>query len=345
MNSTTTKEMFTSYERDPETGNGTAGTGNDYAMARYNVNRLGRFSSIDPLSGSLGNPQSLNHYAYVTNDPVNGSDPTGMSDLTAICGGGPASGYVDQTCGGENGNVNGGGGSGGVINFGCLFSCLNSNGDAFFYGGQWTPDNASMPFGDCPQKTICVTFSYLDTSPFDMTALSQMIPRQIPGQDFGDLVDGGGGGGPASKGSFNSCMVRNAKNFSIGGVVDAATFQHTNLKSGWTSLFFGNMCTDIYSSFAGGGPPDASSLVPLEVADKSVGKTLQSGRAAEITTLNLIGKSGPNPFALGGKTPSAFKSALGIVGDILNLGMDATTRAAVDAALLNAEAVYCALNN
>ena len=65
MNSTTTKEMFTTYERDPETGTGSAGTGNDYAMARYNVNRLGRFSSIDPLSGNIGKPQSLNHYAYV----------------------------------------------------------------------------------------------------------------------------------------------------------------------------------------------------------------------------------------------------------------------------------------
>ena len=77
LNSTTTKEQFTTYERDPESGSG-GGTGNDYAMARYYANRLGRFSSIDPLSGSLGNPQSLNHYPYSLNDPLNLVDPTGM---------------------------------------------------------------------------------------------------------------------------------------------------------------------------------------------------------------------------------------------------------------------------
>jgi RHS repeat-associated protein len=71
LNNTTTKEQFTTYERDAESGN-------DYAMARYNVNRLGRFSSVDPLPGSLGNPQSLNHYAYALNDPINGADPIGL---------------------------------------------------------------------------------------------------------------------------------------------------------------------------------------------------------------------------------------------------------------------------
>src|SRR5437762_7073504 len=47
------KLLFTTYERDSESGN-------DYAMMRSYVNRLARFSSPDPLSGSTGNPQSLN---------------------------------------------------------------------------------------------------------------------------------------------------------------------------------------------------------------------------------------------------------------------------------------------
>jgi RHS repeat-associated protein len=38
---TTTKLKFTSYERDAESGN-------DYALARYYINRLGRFASPDP---------------------------------------------------------------------------------------------------------------------------------------------------------------------------------------------------------------------------------------------------------------------------------------------------------
>lgn len=69
--SATTKWQFTSYERDPESGN-------DYAMARYDVNRLGRFSSPDPLAGSPADPQSLNRYAYVQNDPINFADPSGQ---------------------------------------------------------------------------------------------------------------------------------------------------------------------------------------------------------------------------------------------------------------------------
>jgi RHS repeat-associated protein len=72
LNNTVTKWAFTTYERDAESGN-------DYAMARQYVSRLGRFSSPDPLSGSTGNPQSLNRYAYVRNDPINKIDPSGLA--------------------------------------------------------------------------------------------------------------------------------------------------------------------------------------------------------------------------------------------------------------------------
>jgi RHS repeat-associated protein len=64
------KLKFTSYERDPESGN-------DYALARYHVNRLGRFNSPDPVAGSIANPQSLNRYAYALNGPTNLTDPLG----------------------------------------------------------------------------------------------------------------------------------------------------------------------------------------------------------------------------------------------------------------------------
>ncbi len=53
-------------------------SGNDYAKARYDVNRLGRFSAPDPVSGTVANPQSLNHYIYGANDPVNLTDPSGL---------------------------------------------------------------------------------------------------------------------------------------------------------------------------------------------------------------------------------------------------------------------------
>ncbi len=70
--STTTKWKFTSYERDAESGN-------DYAIARHYSSRLGRFLSPDLLGGVVGDPQSLNRYAYSRNDPINRIDPLGLT--------------------------------------------------------------------------------------------------------------------------------------------------------------------------------------------------------------------------------------------------------------------------
>ncbi len=69
------RQQFTSYERDDETGV-------DYAQARYYSSQLGRFSSTDPLlaSGRSAMPQSWNRYAYVLNNPLLLTDPTGLSD-------------------------------------------------------------------------------------------------------------------------------------------------------------------------------------------------------------------------------------------------------------------------
>ncbi|MGH9966707.1 MAG: RHS repeat-associated core domain-containing protein [Pyrinomonadaceae bacterium] len=69
----TVRQKFTSYERDTESGL-------DYAQARYYSNTQGRFTSVDPLmaSASAGNPQTWNRYAYVGNDPLNATDPSGM---------------------------------------------------------------------------------------------------------------------------------------------------------------------------------------------------------------------------------------------------------------------------
>jgi RHS repeat-associated protein len=71
-NTSSEKWLFTTYERDAESLN-------DYALARSYVNRLGRFSSPDLLPGWTSDPQSLDHYSYTLNDPINLSDPAGLS--------------------------------------------------------------------------------------------------------------------------------------------------------------------------------------------------------------------------------------------------------------------------
>jgi len=60
---------FTGKERDAESGN-------DYFGARYYASSMGRFMSpdwsakVEPVPyAKLGDPQTLNLYAYVGNDP------------------------------------------------------------------------------------------------------------------------------------------------------------------------------------------------------------------------------------------------------------------------------------
>lgn len=63
--------MFSGKERDTESGL-------DKFGARYNASTMGRFMSPDPLGGRLIDPQTLNKYAYVRNNPATLIDPTGM---------------------------------------------------------------------------------------------------------------------------------------------------------------------------------------------------------------------------------------------------------------------------
>jgi len=71
---------FTGKERDTESGL-------DYFGFRYDSSSLGRFMSPDPLtaSGRLENPQTWNRYAYVSNNPLNRIDPTGLYDFENTC--------------------------------------------------------------------------------------------------------------------------------------------------------------------------------------------------------------------------------------------------------------------
>jgi RHS repeat-associated protein len=122
---TVDKWKFTSYERDTETGN-------DYALARFYVNRLGRFSATDPASCARDrDPQHLNRYPYVANDPVDQSDPSGLLPIkyappdngetkgTWDCYFWAVAGGIDTNiCAGGGGGGSGGGG-GGLFSLAC----------------------------------------------------------------------------------------------------------------------------------------------------------------------------------------------------------------------------------
>jgi RHS repeat-associated protein len=59
------------------TGQRLDGTGLMFYHARYYAPVLGRFISADSIVPELGNPQSLNRYSYVLNNPFRYTDPTG----------------------------------------------------------------------------------------------------------------------------------------------------------------------------------------------------------------------------------------------------------------------------
>jgi RHS repeat-associated protein len=72
-----TRQKFTGYEHDDETGL-------DFAQARYYASVQGRFTSVDPLmaSATVRNPQTWNRYAYVLNNPLTLVDPDGTKEIS-----------------------------------------------------------------------------------------------------------------------------------------------------------------------------------------------------------------------------------------------------------------------
>jgi len=69
--------FLTKKERDIETGL-------DFFEARYFGSSHGRFTSPDPLGGHTEDPQTLDRYSYVRNNPERLTDPTGL-DFYLTC--------------------------------------------------------------------------------------------------------------------------------------------------------------------------------------------------------------------------------------------------------------------
>ena len=132
-----TSTYFTGYLRDGETNL-------DFANARYFSSQFGRFMSPDPLGGSVGDPQSLNRYAYVTNNPLSLVDPSGMGpcppDLILCYSGSGGSGGGAGAAGGPFGTGGSAVGAGG-LGLGICFALNCGFGGAF--GGSNLPGSPS----------------------------------------------------------------------------------------------------------------------------------------------------------------------------------------------------------
>ena len=141
---------FTGHERDWSTNL------NNARARTYNHNRA-RFMQPDPLglgAADLSNPQSLNLYSYVENDPVNYTDPTGL--LIQFCvtneygyfDGNGVSHTVSRTeCYYMGGWGYGGGGGGGVIDGG-----RGGGGGGGTSGEQQSNTAPKSNFKDCFEK-------------------------------------------------------------------------------------------------------------------------------------------------------------------------------------------------
>jgi RHS repeat-associated protein len=108
-----TNYKYTGQELDP-------GTGLYYYGARYYDTALGRFVSPDSIVPDPFNPQAFNRYAYVLNNPMIYTDPTGHETSACVC-------TPDGICSGceAQGDPGGGGGAGG--------------GDPYDYGPPYEP--------------------------------------------------------------------------------------------------------------------------------------------------------------------------------------------------------------
>jgi uncharacterized protein RhaS with RHS repeats len=104
-----------------------------YYRARYYDPSIGRFLSADTIVPNGADAQSFNRYAYVRNNPVANTDPTGH-ECWGLCSGGIGLGGF-QIGGHTNGNV-----CGGI----CNSNGTSVNGTSIYnhLASQWQDDNS-----------------------------------------------------------------------------------------------------------------------------------------------------------------------------------------------------------
>ena len=92
------RKGYTGYEKDDESGL-------DFAQARYYNSSHGRFTSVDPLNGSIAttDPQTFNRYTYGLNSPYKFTDPLGLLPQSAFSNNSCSAENSYNQCGGDSG--------------------------------------------------------------------------------------------------------------------------------------------------------------------------------------------------------------------------------------------------
>jgi RHS repeat-associated protein len=206
--SSPSKKRFTTYDRSEATGL-------DYAVNRHYSSAQGRFTQVDPIgmgAAELADPQSLNLYAYVENDPINSSDPLGL-DGTIVFGPFPV--------------PTGGGGGGGELRIGPF---------SFSFGG-----GSFLNFGSLQQSKKGSSKGKVERIVGGVGDLGIIVVSSEP-PDIGVKVGGGGGVPGASNASDDEVLDALQHTLDTIGLVpgfgEPADFMSAVL-SGWRGDYIG----------------------------------------------------------------------------------------------------------
>jgi RHS repeat-associated protein len=283
---------FTGLERDSETGN-------DHTPHRMYDPSLGRWLSPDPLAGDITNPQSLNRYAYVLNNPTIFTDPMGLDCSDPVPFGKD-----------ENGNT--------IYQMNCNSEEAAQSNHPGGGGGPQTQDVYTP--GDLYVPSIQISSTPVDNG----SKYGLKLPNE----------------------NFSQCMARNANTYSVGGALELALNVATDTSSSYSSyteLATGNSINSLLFGSAGQAAQEMAGNAP-DLVGTAMGSALTYGRrTTNIMSLNLGGVPGGPPLALS-QASKGLQSVLGKVGNLLNLGMDASTKLAIDAAFTAAEAIGCSMS-
>jgi RHS repeat-associated protein len=171
---------YTSYERD-------ANEGDEAQQRRYQA-WWTRFSQPDPFDGSydLTDPQSFNRYSYVSNDPVNMVDPSGLDEVVRVYSWAraPRWGPFDASMGGFSG----------------IMRHYTEN-EPFFIAPLWlnrdressaepqqpASNNEGQPLSDCVKNLLA---KYFDRNLLDAIRIhnNSRVPPKMGGYTYKDNV-------------------------------------------------------------------------------------------------------------------------------------------------------------